>query len=222
MKLFVKIISLLLVLSTVFSLAACDKIPFLNDKEDSSEVVSKTDAELIVGPWRAEIDHKVLFSQIENVYPGALDGTEEMSLTATIEMLFTKDGKFSYLVVDIEEYNQKALAFCDVVFNNIYEVNFETGLTTDTLEVFKTNTLKGKTTAQFFGADAASLFVDNYYKCEDGKCTFAESVEELQNSEDVINIEVTENTLKFLTTESDNSNDSDAFDLFANVTFKKN
>lgn len=221
MKSFVKIISLLLVLSTVFSLAACDKIPFLNDKEDSSDVVSKTDAELIVGSWRAEIDNKVLFSTVETVYEGALKGTENLSLTAKVGMLFTNDGKFSYLVVDVEEYNQKAVAFCDVVFNNIYAANFEAGLTTDTLEVYRATTLNGKTSAQFFGADAASLFVENYYKCEDGKCTFAETVEELQNSEDVINIEVTENTLKFLSTESDNSNDSDAFDLFANVTFKK-
>lgn len=104
MKNFKRIAALILAFVMVFALCACDNGSAKGKHKDKDkEEVKKTDAELIVGTWEAEID---LSAQIEQELESSPEMADLMSyfdfsdVMITMRLEFDKDGNYTMSYVD--------------------------------------------------------------------------------------------------------------------------
>ncbi len=203
MKIWKKLLSLLMVLTMVFTMAACGKNDADVDKEKE-----KTPEELLCGEWVMECD---LSGFINNMLTTLINDFPESKTKLPYTISFTFDGKGGFVMklnlkeADFDTYLDD---LCAIMVDYMLDLAQEADMTEEdfraqceqeygmTLEEYASSTMEEATANAVQGFNQTS---SGYYKLVNSKVYMDEDQEDLEdvtNAEESMTVTITETTLK--------------------------
>lgn len=198
MKKLSKLLALLLALTMVFSLVACDSD---KGKEDAS------DEELLVGEWEYRFDMSDLVNEMMGASMGVDSVIPETAIYMELNFNFKSNGKFVMeMAVDEDSLEDYMSDFVDLVVDYMYDYAAEQGMTKSDLDAaieaeYGMSVRKYMESALEESMDESIADMNEtfnaYYKVDEkeGRIYVAEDEDDLDDSEDYFEYTVTESKL---------------------------
>ena len=190
MKLFAKLLCVLLCLTMVLSFAACgDEAPASDDtakKDDAATTTTEDDSQdvgdlissaMLIGAWTGEVDFlpelKADLAHNESVSAVLENVTADYKAAVTIE--FFEDGTFEYAIADEDAFETTIDAFVEDFLKNQYDYYVENKLTScETYEEWYDTQANKRPNTIILKAD--QLDRDGYWFYKEGKIYLSDAV----------------------------------------------